>query len=288
MSDDSAPPWPGFVDALSTVLMMMVFFTLLMVLVVGTLSYMIALKDTTLVQAAPSTEMTETVSGKDGMEYDSFSAVERLQQALTTKAVLGEEDLDPNAAVSLIALEKLEMEKKALEKKLQAALAAAKASKPAPTEDADTKAALEKALVRIAELEASRGKEVELKAGEEKTPPPFITKIVKGLDPRNRIIILYNQLTSTLEDGTKAELLKWIKTNKGAISSNGLELIAVLNFEGVSSSTSNSVSFKRLYGLIRVINEEGGIPKSRIKFRALNEAVPGTNQVVVGIGKVAR
>ncbi len=167
-------------------------------------------------------------------------------------------------------------------------MAAAKASKPAPTEDADTKAALEKALVRIAELEASRGKEVELKAGEEKTPPPFITKIVKGLDPRNRIIILYNQLTSTLEDGTKAELLKWIKTNKGAISSNGLELIAVLNFEGVSSSTSNSVSFKRLYGLIRVINEEGGIPKSRIKFRALNEAVPGTNQVVVGIGKVAR
>jgi len=288
MPEDSGPPWPGFVDALSTVLMMMVFFTLLMVLVVGTLSYMIALKDTTLVQAAPSTEMTETVSGKDGMEYDSFSAVERLQQALTTKAVLGEEDLDPNAAVSLIALEKLEMEKKALEKKLQAALAAAKASKPAPTEDADTKAALEKALVRIAELEASRGKEVELKAGEEKTPPPFITKIVKGLDPRNRIIILYNQLTSTLEDGTKAELLKWIKTNKGAISSNGLELIAVLNFEGVSSSTSNSVSFKRLYGLIRVINEEGGIPKSRIKFRALNEAVPGTNQVVVGIGKVAR
>ncbi len=99
MPEDSGPPWPGFVDALSTVLMMMVFFTLLMVLVVGTLSYMIALKDTTLVQAAPSTEMTETVSGKDGMEYDSFSAVERLQQALTTKAVLGEEDLDPNAAV---------------------------------------------------------------------------------------------------------------------------------------------------------------------------------------------
>ncbi|MBI9080931.1 MAG: hypothetical protein JEY79_14480 [Pseudodesulfovibrio sp.] len=288
MSDEDAPPWPGFVDALSTVLMMMIFFTLLMVLVVGTLSYMIALKDTSPGQAAANSEMAETVLASENMEYTALSAAERLQAALTNKAVLSEEDLDPNAAVSILELEKLEMEKKGLEKQLQAALAAAKANKDASKDDVANKSALEKALARIAQLEASMGKDVELKSGEEKTPPPFVTKIVKGLDPKNRIIILYNQLTSILEDDTKAELLKWIKSNKGAINANGLELIATLNFEKVSSSTSNSVSFKRLYDLIRVINGEGGIPKSKIKFRALNNAVPGTNQVAIGVGNTAR
>ena len=56
MAEDGSPPWPGFVDALSTVLMMMVFFTLLLVLVVGTLSYIVALKD-----AAP----TETTGSEE-------------------------------------------------------------------------------------------------------------------------------------------------------------------------------------------------------------------------------
>ena len=287
MADDGAPPWPGFVDALSTVLMMMVFFTLLMVLVVGTLSYMIAIKDTAVAQGVAE-EPTQTVAASESIDYQSLSASEQLKEALTRKAELTQEDVDPDRRVSVLALEKLEMEKKALQKQLEAALAAAKAGESKSKEDAGAKAALQKALARIAELEASRGKDVELRAGEEKTPPPFITKIVKGMDPKNRIIILYNQLTSTLEDSTKAELLKWIKGNQGAIAANGLELVATLNFQGVSSSTSNSVSFKRLYGLIRVINEEGGIPKSKIKFRALDEAVPGTNQVVIGVGKLPR
>ena len=287
MADDGAPPWPGFVDALSTVLMMMVFFTLLMVLVVGTLSYMIAIKDTAVAQGVVE-EPTQTVAASESIDYQSLSASEQLKEALTRKAELTQEDVDPDARVSVLALEKLEMEKKALQKQLQAALAAARASEGKSKEEESAKAALQKALARIAELEASRGKDVELRAGDEKTPPPFITKLVKGMDPKNRIIILYNQLTSTLEDSTKAELLKWIKGNQGAIASNGLELVATLNFQGVSSSTSNSVSFKRLYGLIRVINEEGGIPKSKIKFRALDEAVPGTNQVVIGVGKLPR
>jgi len=287
MADDGAPPWPGFVDALSTVLMMMVFFTLLMVLVVGTLSYMIAIKDTAVAQGVAE-EPVDTVAASESIDYQSLSASAQLKEALTRKAELGEEDLDPKGSASVLAVEKLEMEKRALQKQLQAALAAARASESKTQEDAGAKAALQKALARIAELEASRGKDVELRAGEEKTPPPFITKLVKGMDPQNRIIILYNQLTSTLEDATKTELLKWIKGNQGAIAANGLELVATLNFEGVSSSTSNSVSFKRLYGLIRVINEEGGIPKSKIKFRALDEAVPGTNQVVIGVGKMPR
>lgn len=288
MADESVPPWPGFVDALSTVLMMMVFFTLLLVLVVGTLSYMISLKTAAQVVASVDSEVVEVVPSTKHMEYIKKSAVEQLQASLTKKAVLHEKDIDPNAAVSVLALEKLEMEKEELKKQLQAALAAAEVNKGDQDDDEEVKAALKKALVRIAELEASQGKEVEIKAGEEKAPPPYITKMIKGLDSQNRIIILYNQLTSTLEDETKQELLKWIKSSKAAINANGLELIATLKFEGVSSSTSNSVSFKRLYGLIRVINEEGGIPKSKIKFRALDEAVPGTNQVVVGIGSKTR
>lgn len=287
MTDDNAPPWPGFVDALSTVLMMMVFFTLLMVLVVGTLSYMIAIKETAVAQGVVE-EAPDIVAASESMEYKSLSASEQLTEALTRKAELGEEDLDPTGSASVLALEKLEMEKRALQKQLQAALDAAKAAPGKTREDASVRADLQKALARIAELEASRGKDVELRSGDEKTPPPFITKIVKGMDAQNRIIILYNQLTSSLEDSTKSELLEWIKANKGAIASNGLELVATLKFEGVSSSASNSVSFKRLYGLIRFINEEGGIPKSRIKFRSLDDAVPGTNQVVISVGTLPR
>jgi hypothetical protein len=287
MTDDNAPPWPGFVDALSTVLMMMVFFTLLMVLVVGTLSYMIAIKETAVAQGVTE-EAADIVAASESMDYQSLSSGEQLTEALTRKAELGEEDLDPKGSVSVLALEKLEMEKKALQRQLQAALDAARAAPGKAREDESVKADLQKALARIAELEASRGKDVELRSGDEKTPPPFITKIVKGMDAKNRIIILYNQLTSSLEDSTKTELLEWIKSNKGAIASNGLELVATLKFDGVSSSASNSVSFKRLYGLIRVINEEGGIPKSNIKFRSLDDAVPGTNQVVISVGNLPR
>ncbi|MBG0776161.1 MAG: hypothetical protein H0S85_06965 [Desulfovibrionaceae bacterium] len=278
---DAGPPWPGFVDALSTVLMMMVFFTLLMVLVVGTLSYIVALKD-----AAPTqtTGDTQVVASSQAMAYAApLSSKERLEKALSTQALLDAKDLAPNSPASVLELEKLEMEKAALKRQLEAALAAARDSGKAVQDEKAAKLALEKALARIAELEASRGKDVEVKSGLEPKTPEFVTRIVRGLDPKNRIIILYNKLTSTLEDATKQELLAWLAPNKEAIAANGLELTATLNFEGVPSSTANSVSFKRLYGLIRVANEEGGIPKSKIKFRALEEAVPGTNQVVISV-----
>ncbi len=293
MADDGAPPWPGFVDALSTVLMMMVFFTLLLVLVVGTLSYVVSLKDETAPSGSHGSSETHTVASIDSIEYAPMSATEKLREALTRQALLSEEDIDPNATVSVLALEKLEMEKEALAKQLAEALSAMQASKNAAaqaqaalTKETKAKADLQKALTRIKRLEASRGQEVVLKAGEEKKVPPFLTRIVKGMNSKNRIIILYNKLTSTLEPDTKTELLKWITSNKGAIHSNGLELVATLNFEGLPSSASNSVSFKRLYGLIRVINEDGNIPKSKIKFHSLDQAVPGTNQVVIGIGKL--
>ena len=218
------------------------------------------------------------------MQYAGpLSSVERLQKALTSRADLEQQDLDPNAVVSVLAVEKLEMEKAALKTQLAAMLAAAGDNKKKATDDTATKLALEKALARIAELEATQGRDVEVKAGEQPKSPKFVTKIVKGMDPKNRIIILFNQLTSTLEDTTKKEFLSWLIPNKNAIEVNGLELTATMNFEGVPSSTANSVSYKRLYALIRVANEEGGIPKSKIKFRALEEAVPGTNQVVVGV-----
>lgn len=280
MSAEGSPPWPGFVDALSTVLMMMVFFTLLMVLVVGTLSYMVALRNASPVTSSPNEE--EVVAASQPMQYvQPLSAAERLEKALGTKAMLEDNDLDPSAVVSVIAMEKLQMEKQELMRQLKEA----KDKAAAPKEDEATKKALEKALARIAELEASRGKEVDLQSGQEVKTPPFITKIVKGMDASNRIIILYNQLTSTLEDETRRELLEWLEPNRAAIDANGLELTATLNFEGVSSSTSNSVSYKRLYGLIKLANEQGGIPKSKIKFRALENAVLGTNQVVINVGK---
>lgn len=280
MPEDSSPPWPGFVDALSTVLMMMVFFTLLMVLVVGTLSYMVALRNASPLTASADGE--EVVEASEIMETaQPMTAAERLQKALTAKATLEDKDLDPNAMVSLIAVEKLQMEKQELKRQLLAAQKKAKEFK----KDDTTKKALEKALARIAELEASRGKDEQLKSGEEVKTPAFVTRIVKGMDAKNRIIILYNKLTSSLDDDTKKAFLGWLQHNKGAINSNGLELTATLNFEGVPSSTANSVSFKRLYELINLANKDGGIPKSLIKFRAIENAVLGTNQVVVNVNK---
>lgn len=284
MPQDGSPPWPGFVDALSTVLMMMVFFTLLMVIVVGTLSYMVAMRNASPTVA--ETQSTEIVEASQAVSYaEPLTAAERLKNLLTSKAELKEKDLDPAAMTSLVALEKLKMEKQELQRQLQAAQKKAKQQAALKKEDEATQQALEKALARIKELEASRGKDVEIKSGDEVNPPPFITKIVKGLDSKNRIIILYNKLTNTLEEETKKELLAWLAPNKAAIKANGLELTATLNFEGVSSSTANNVSYKRLYGLIKLANEKGGIPKSKIKFRALDNAVAGTNQVVINVGK---
>lgn len=255
MAHDSSPPWPGFVDALSSVLMMMIFFTLILVLVVATLSFEIGRKNTT---------KTEAASSSQSVDYQALTSSERLQDALTQKAELGEEDIDPKGADYVLALEKLEQEKDILKKQLKASQSL------------------------IVELEASKGREVKLRSGDDKTPPPATSKVIKGLDEENRIIILYNQLTSILEDSNKTEVLKWIRANKAEIASNGLLLVAALNLEGVPSSTANSVSFKRLYDLIRIINEEGGVPKSKIKFRTLGEAVPGINQVLISVETSAR
>ena len=255
MAHDSTPPWPGFVDALSSVLMMMIFFTLILVLVVATLSYKIGSTKTVVSE--------ETASSSESVNHQSRSATDRLQEALTQKAELSEEDIDPKESTYVLALEKMEEEKTLIQKQLKESQA------------------------RIAQLEESRGKEVKLRSGDDKTPPPFTSKIVKGLDEHNRIIVLYNQLTSTLEEENKAEVLTWIGANKGAIAADGLSVVATLNLEGVPSSTANTVSFKRLYDLIRIISEEGGIPKSNIKFRALTEAAPGSNQVTISVNTSA-
>jgi hypothetical protein len=255
MAHDSTPPWPGFVDALSSVLMMMIFFTLILVLVVATLSYKIGRTNTVASEEASSS--SETVNAP------SRSATDRLQEALTQKAELSEEDIDPKESAYVLALEKLEEEKALMQKQLQESQA------------------------RLAQLEESRGKEVKLRSGDDKTPPPVTSRIVKGLDENNRLIILYNQLTSVLEEQNKAEMLKWIGANRGAIDADGISVIATLNIEGVPSSTANNVSFKRLYDLIRIISEEGGVPKSKIKFRALTEAAPGSNQVSISVNTSA-
>ena len=255
MAHDSTPPWPGFVDALSSVLMMMIFFTLILVLVVATLSYKIGSTKTVVSE--------ETASSSESVNHQSLSATERLQEALTQKAELSEEDIDPKESTYVLALEKMEEEKTLIQKQLKESQA------------------------RIAQLEESRGKEVKLRSGDDKTPPPFTSKIVKGLDEHNRIIILYNQLTSILEEENKVEMLKWIGANKGAIAADGLSVVATLNLEGVPSSTANTVSFKRLYDLIRIISEEGGVSKSKIKFRALTEAAPGSNQVTISVNTSA-
>ena len=254
MSHGSTPPWPGFVDAFSSVLMM-IFFTLILVLVVATLSYKIGRSNTVVSE--------EAASSSESVNHQSLSTTERLQEALTQKAELSEEDIDPKESTYVLALENLKQEKILLQKQLKESQA------------------------RIAQLEQSRSKEVKLRSGEDKIPPPFTTKIVKGLDEKNRLIILYNQLTSTLEESNKVEMFKWINANKGEIADDGLSVVASLNLEGVPSSTANTVSFKRLYDLIRIISEEGGVPKSKIKFRALTEAAPGSNQVMISMDKSA-
>ena len=266
MAHDSSPPWPGFVDALSSVLMMMIFFTLILVLVVATLSYETGRKNKTTVEASADAVANAGVQ--------SLSSSDLLQDALAQKAELGEEDIEPKGSDYVLTLEQLEKEKDLLKKEL-------KASQARITE-------LETAQTRMAQKDATPGKKVELRSGDGKTPPASTSRVVKGMDEDNRIIILYNQLTSILEESNKNEVLKWVRANSLDITANGLMLVAALNLEGVPSSTANSVSFNRLYDLIRIISEEGGIPKSKIKFRSLNEVVSGTNQVLIGVESSTR
>ncbi|WP_320175366.1 hypothetical protein [Maridesulfovibrio sp.] len=297
MSADSGPPWPGFVDALSTVLMMMVFFTLLMVLVTGTLSYIVALKEVKP-GAAHSTEQVETLvaAAQDLSFMEPPSSMDKLTEAMTQSAVLDKEDLVTATPPQPIDIEELEREKEMLQKRVALAESAAwtahqelqrlkeEVKKQQASKDPKLAAKLQAALDKIKRLEADGAVEKKIQTEDEFVPPPFITKMVQGLNNKNRVIILYNKLTSTLEEKTESELLAWVKQNESAIMSKGLLLTATLNHEAVSSSMSNSVSFKRLYGLIKFVNDQAHIPKSKIKFRALNEGVPGTNQVVVSVG----
>lgn len=297
MSADSGPPWPGFVDALSTVLMMMVFFTLLMVLVTGTLSYIVALKEVKP-GAATSTEQVETMvaAAQDLAFMEKPSSMDKLAEAMTQSAVLGKEDLVTSPPPQRFDIEEFEREKAMLQKRVALAESAAwtahlelqkvkeEQQKQQSKKDPELATKLQAALEKIKRLEAEGAVEKEVQTEDEYVPPPFITKLVQGMSNKNRIIILYNKLTSTLEEKTESELLVWIKQNKPLIMQKGLQLTATLNHEGVSSSMSNSVSFKRLYGLIKFVNEQAQIPKSKIKFRALNEGVPGINQVVISIG----
>ena len=296
MSADSGPPWPGFVDALSTVLMMMVFFTLLMVLVTGTLSYIVALKEVKP-GAASSTEQVETMvaAAQDLSFMEPPSSMDRLTETMTQSAVLGAEDIVTSTAPNRMDIKELQREKEKLEKRValaesaawnaQQELAKLKAKQKKQTvQDPKLEARLKAALAKIKRLEASGAEEKNIQTEDEFVPPAFITKLVKGMNNKHRVIILYNKLTSTLEEKTESELLAWIKHNESAVMQYGLTMTATLNHKGVSSSMSNSVSFKRLYGLIKFVNSKAHIPKSKIKFRALNEGVPGTNQVVVSIG----
>ena len=285
-NEDSGPPWPAFVDALSTVLMMMVFFTLLMVLVTGTLSYIVALEEVTP-GAANSMDHVETMvaAAQDLAFMEKPSALDELESALGSQVVLGKDELVGVAPASRERVESLRRENE----KLMARLAEAeKAAKDAVGTTGGSEGAmsrkLQEAMDKIAQLEAQQGQEKTVENKDTYEPPAFVTKLVKGLSAQNRIIILYNQLTSTLDEKTRAELLAWIKQNKAAIQQQGLLMAASLNHKGVSSSMANSVSFKRLYGLINVVTHGGKISKENIKFRALSDAVPGTNQVVVSIG----
>ena len=282
MAEKSGPPWPGFVDALSTVLMMMVFFTLLMVLVVGTLSYIVALKEVNP-EATVATEEPGSAekAAKALPSPKPESSIQQLSEALKEETVLEQEDLEPVPIPPVVDIDELEQEKAKLKALLDRARAEIKELKKARSEE--TNEELKKALERIAELE-SGGEIKKVKSEETYEPPPFVTKLVKGIGKENRIIILYNQLTSTVDDTTRKELLAWLKKNKQAAMSKGIRLTATLNHSGVSSSMSGSVSYKRLYALIKIVNEEGGIPKSKIRFKAMTEGVPGTNQVVIKIG----
>ncbi len=297
MSVDNGPPWPGFVDALSTVLMMMVFFTLLMVLVVGTLSYIVAIKEVTP-GAASSTEQVETMvaAAQDLSFLEKPTSMDRLAEAMQQSAELGKEDLAAAPELPKVDVEKLErekeellQEKKMLEKRVAMAESAAwtahlEVQKLKKEQDPELATKLEAALEKIKKLEAAGGVDKKIQTEDEYAPPAFVTKLVQGITNKNRVIILYNKLTSTLEPKTRDELLEWVKSNEAAIMDKGLLMTATLNHTGVSSSMANSVSFKRLYGLINLVNTQGRIPKSKIKFRALNEGVPGTNQVVVSVG----
>ncbi len=291
MSTDSGPPWPGFVDALSTVLMMMVFFTLLMVLVTGTLSYIVALKEVTPGAKMSTQQVEELVAVANDLSFtDKPSSMDKLQAALNNEAQLGEDDLmaDPNspeAHLSILDKENQELAARLAKAERAAKRAIAELNKLKKTKGADTAQKLNDALEKIARLEAAGAVEKNIQTEETFEPPAFITKLVKGINKKNRVIVLYNQLTSTLEDNTKDELLDWVKQNESAIRQYGLLLTASLNHNGVSSSMSNSVSFKRLYGLIKVVNVDGGIPKKNINFKALSNAVSGTNQVVISLGK---
>ncbi|OEU67622.1 MAG: hypothetical protein BA863_10455 [Desulfovibrio sp. S3730MH75] len=291
MSTDSGPPWPGFVDALSTVLMMMVFFTLLMVLVTGTLSYIVALKEVTPGATMSTEQVEELVAVTNDLSFtDKPSSMDKLQAALNDEAQLGEDDLmaDPNspeAHLGILDRENQELAVRLAKAERAAKRAIAELNKLKKTKGADTAQKLNDALEKIARLEAAGAVEKNVQTEETFEPPAFITKLVKGMNKKNRVIILYNQLTSTLEDNTRDELLDWVKQNESAIRQHGLLLTASLNHNGVSSSMSNSVSFKRLYGLIKVVNIEGGIPKKNINFKALSNAVSGTNQVVISLGK---
>jgi hypothetical protein len=270
--------------------MMMVFFTLLMVLVTGTLSYIVALKEVTP-GAAASTEHVETMiaASQDLAFMEPPSAVDKLESALGSQVMLGQDELVGVAPAPGVSLEDLERKNKELMARLtKAEQSAKKASgelaKLKSNEDMARK--LQEALDKIARLEAAGGaEETRLENKRTYTPPKFVTKLVTGINSKYRVIILYNQLTSTLDETTKAGLLAWIKKNEAKIKQDGMLLAASLNHKGVSSSMANSVSFKRLYGLINVVTTEGGISKKDIKFRALSDAVPGTNQVVVSIGK---
>ena len=291
MATDSntGPPWPAFVDALSTVLMMMVFFTLLMVLVTGTLSYIVALKEVTP-GAASSTEQVETMiaASQDLAFMEPPSAVDKLESALGSQVMLGQDELVGIAPAPGVSLEDLERKNKELMARLTKAEQSAKQAsgelaKLKSNEDMAKK--LQEALDKIARLESGGSDETKLQNKETYTPPKYVTKLVTGINSKQRVIILYNQLTSTLDETTKAGLLAWIKQNEAQIKQNGLLLAASLNHKGVSSSMANSVSFKRLYSLINIVANEGKVSKKDIKFRALSDAVPGTNQVVISIGK---
>lgn len=297
MSVDSGPPWPGFVDALSTVLMMMVFFTLLMVLVTGTLSYIIAIKEVSP-GAASSTEQVETLAAaaQDLSFLEKPSSMDKLAEAMNQSAELKEDEIMIAPAPPRVDVEKLEREKqdlleekKMLEKRVAMAESAAwnahmEVQELKKSQDPELASKLQAALDKIKKLEAQAGEEKKIQTESEYAPPPFVTKMVQGITNQHRVIILYNKLTSTLEAKTRTDLLQWIKTNEAQIMSKGLLMTATLNHDGVSSSMSNSVSFKRLYGLIKLVSTEGRIPKKKIKFRALNDGVPGTNQVVVSVG----
>ena len=291
MATDSntGPPWPAFVDALSTVLMMMVFFTLLMVLVTGTLSYIVALKEVTP-GAASSTEQVETMiaASQDLAFMEPPSAVDKLESALGSQVMLGQDELVGIAPAPGVSLEDLERKNKELMARLTKAERSAKQAsgelaKLKSNEDMAKK--LQEALDKIARLESGGSDETKLQNKETYTPPKYVTKLVTGINSKQRVIILYNQLTSTLDETTKAGLMAWIKQNEAQIKQNGLLLAASLNHKGVSSSMANSVSFKRLYSLINIVANEGKVSKKDIKFRALSDAVPGTNQVVISIGK---